>query len=278
MTSQETEKPADSRGDVLMMDELRLQLGQHPWLTHVQLLKEVGSTNDLALEAGRRGAVEGSVWAADRQTKGRGRYGRAWESAHPLGLWMTVLLRPDWLAQAPPRLTLVASVAAARAVEKTISRACSIKWPNDLVVDGRKLGGILIETALDLEGRLFAAVGIGVNVHQQENDFSDAVRGKAISLIQAAEKEDSVKRITLLMHLLQELERTCRQDVEEVILEWKARCQSLGGLVRVQEDARLIEGVLVDIDHDGAALIRLSSGYVERIASGEIIHVSPTTQ
>lgn len=260
--------------DLLTFDILAEKLNAHPWLELIHLLEETGSTNDLALEAGRSGASEGNIWVADRQTKGRGRHGRVWESK-PMGLWMSILLKPEWLARFPQRLTLMASVATARAIEEMIGRACSIKWPNDLMVDGKKLVGILVETAKNNQGELFAALGIGINLHQREEDFGENLRGKATSLIQLASNAESVKRVTLLASLLRELKEIYQQDIQETVIEWKKRCQSFGGLVRVQDDARTVEGVLVDIDSEGAALIRLSSGCVQEIRSGEIVSIHP---
>ena len=149
------------------------------------LLAETSSTNDVAREQARRGGKAGFVVAASRQTKGRGRLGRNWESPSDRGLYVSILLRPDLAVADAGRLTILSSVAAVDAVEAISGLRPQIKWPNDLVVNGRKLAGLLIETEPEGARVAFAVVGLGINVRQSAEDFSPEVRGLATSLFLA---------------------------------------------------------------------------------------------
>ncbi len=138
------------------------------------LLAETTSTNDVARDQGRRGEPAGFVIAASRQTAGRGRLGRAWESPPGSGLYVSILLRPDLHAGETSRLPILASVAAVDAVEAVTGTRPQIKWPNDLLLGERKLGGLLVETEMAGSRLAFAVIGIGLNVRHAAGDFSPA--------------------------------------------------------------------------------------------------------
>ena len=168
-------------GDRLVADHLKAGLGGCHLGNELVVVEETGSTNDLAWEAAARGAREGFVVFAERQTAGRGQYGRRWESAPNQGLWFSVLLRPSLTLPESPQLTsLLAKVLAATLSEET-GCAASIKAPNDIYMAGRKIAGVLVEGRI-IDQNYVAVAGIGVNVNQQLYQFPFELQATAGSL------------------------------------------------------------------------------------------------
>jgi BirA family transcriptional regulator, biotin operon repressor / biotin---[acetyl-CoA-carboxylase] ligase len=152
-----------------------------PWGFPRRWLAETESTNDVARDWAIDGAPEGAVVTADRQIRGRGRRERKWESPSGTGLYASFILRPGWLAKKAPDLAIVAGMAAFHALEKAGVKNLRVKWPNDILANGRKICGVLVEPRIG-EGRIeFAVVGIGINVGQGTNDFPPDLREIATS-------------------------------------------------------------------------------------------------
>ncbi|PZR75677.1 MAG: biotin--[acetyl-CoA-carboxylase] ligase [Chthoniobacterales bacterium] len=190
-------------GDRLIADELRAGLGEGRIGNEIVIVEEARSTNDLAWEAAERGASEGFVVFAERQTAGRGQYGRRWESAPYQGLWFSVLLRPAMSLRDSPQLTsLLADVVAATIREQT-GCAASIQPPNDIYVEGRKVAGVLVEGRTARDGSYVAVAGIGINVNQTIEDFPEELRASAGSLAMATGRK--IARVNLAIALLQRL-------------------------------------------------------------------------
>ncbi len=233
------------------------------------LLAETASTNDVAREQGRKGAHSGLVVAAARQTKGRGRLGRAWESPSAGGLYVSLLLRPDLAMPEAGRLTILSSVAMVDAVETVASVRPRIKWPNDLMLDGHKLGGLLIETE-PKGGRVgFAVVGIGLNVRQTAEDFSARVRGLATSLYLA--RGHLYRRADLLVALLHAFERRLARPFDEAREAWiAAGSLTLGQRVTLTTTRGRRHGQAIGLDESGALLLRGAAGEIETITAGDM--------
>jgi BirA family biotin operon repressor/biotin-[acetyl-CoA-carboxylase] ligase len=232
------------------------------------LLAETASTNDVARERGRKGEPGGFVVAAARQTAGRGRLGRRWESARGCGLYVSILLRPEWPSGETGRLTILGSVAAVDAVEAISGLRPQIKWPNDLMVRGRKLGGLLIETETMGRSLAFAVIGIGLNVGHREDDFSPEVRGLATSLFLATGQGH--RRADLLVALLQAFERRLTRPFAEVREAWTASSLTLGQRVELTTARGRRHGQAMGLDDSGALLLRSDSGEVETITAGDM--------
>jgi BirA family transcriptional regulator, biotin operon repressor / biotin---[acetyl-CoA-carboxylase] ligase len=168
--------------DRLIATELRAGLDGRRIGSEIVVVEETASTNDLAWEAAERGAAEGFVVFAERQTKGRGQYGRRWESSPYQGLWLSVLLRPAMTLRESPRLTsLLAEVVSATIAAET-GTAPTIKPPNDIYIAGRKVAGVLVEGRNTGAGSYVAVAGIGINVNQMIDDFPEELRATAGSL------------------------------------------------------------------------------------------------
>ena len=144
-------------------------------------LAETASTNDVAREWALTGAPDGALVVAARQTRGRGRRERTWDSPAGTGLYASFVLRPDWPADQAPNLAIVAGMAAFRALEKAGVRDLRMKWPNDVLANGRKICGVLVEPRLGAERIEFAVAGIGINVGQGADDFPPDLRQPATS-------------------------------------------------------------------------------------------------
>ena len=235
------------------------------------LLHETASTNDVARAAARRGAQAGLVVAATRQTRGRGRLGRVWESSPGGGLYVSLLLRPDLTPAQAGQLTVLASVAAADAVETVSGLRPRIKWPNDLFLDGRKLGGLLLETETTADRLAFAVVGIGINVRQAESDFSPAVQALATSLFLATGQ--LFRRADLLIALLHAFTQRLAQPFTEVRAAWTESSLTLGQQVTLQTAHGRCEGQAIGLDPSGALQLRTATGEIETITAGDLLPI-----
>ena len=152
----------------------------------LEVVAEIGSTNDAIMAAGHAGEPEGLAILADRQTSGRGRLGRSWTSLPGVGIYTSILLRPSVPPLQAPLLTLMAGLAAAEAIEHVARIEPRLKWPNDLLVEGRKLVGILTEMSTMGQRIGHVAIGVGINVHHRRSDFPESVRETATSISLAA--------------------------------------------------------------------------------------------
>ncbi|MCE0484574.1 MAG: biotin--[acetyl-CoA-carboxylase] ligase [Methylacidiphilales bacterium] len=232
------------------------------------LLAETASTNDVARDQARRGARAGFVVAAGCQTRGRGRMGRAWESPPERGLYVSILLRPDFPIAQVGRLTSLASVAAVDAVETLSGLRPRIKWPNDLLLDGKKLAGLLIETEPAGPRIAFAVIGIGINLRHAAADFSPEIRPLATSLYLVTGR--LFRRADLLVSLLQAMEHRLKEPFDSVREAWAASSLNLGQQVTLTTARGEKHGQVLGLDESGALLLRAPSGEIEIITAGDM--------
>ncbi|MES2569569.1 MAG: biotin--[acetyl-CoA-carboxylase] ligase, partial [Verrucomicrobiota bacterium] len=263
-----------SAPDRLIADDLWARLGPSTLVRDIVVFKETDSTNDLAARLGRNGAAGGVAIFAERQNAGRGRFGRRWQSADSLGLWESILLRPEWPVAHWPRLTTCVAVAIAWAIEKTLhlpGGRVEIKWPNDLQIGGKKIAGILIETGADRSLRPFAVVGFGINANHGSADFPEELSGKASSLREIEGK--AVDRAALAVAIFQELEAwlpLIGNGFERIIAEATRRSCIVGGWIRLRGADALIEGVAEGLDPEGRLLVRDGGGTLHCLSGGEV--------
>ena len=191
--------------DRLIAAELRARLEGWRIGNEIVVVEEARSTNDLAWEAVARGTPEGFVVFAERQTAGRGQYGRRWESAPYQGLWLSVLLRPLMTLRESPQLTLLLAEVVAETITQETGCGATIKPPNDIHVAGRKVAGVLVEGRTANDGSYVAVAGIGLNVNQTLKDFPEELRATAGSLAMATGRR--IDRTELAITLLRNLER-----------------------------------------------------------------------
>ena len=181
--------------DRLIATELRAGLEGLRIGNEIVVVEETESTNDLVWKAVERGVPEGFVVFAERQTKGRGQYGRQWESAPYLGLWFSILLRPALTLAQSPKLTVQLAEAVAATIAEETGCAPTIKWPNDIYVSERKVAGVLVEGRTASDGSYVAVAGIGINVNQTIEDFPEELREIAGSLATTTGKKFSRSKL-----------------------------------------------------------------------------------
>jgi len=244
--------------------EFESSAGAAPWVRRVVAVPELDSTNAEALRLAAAGEPEGLVIVTDAQTSGRGRLGRTWWAEPGTSLLASWLLRPTLEPERLPLLSLVAGLAAARAASAAGGVEVRLKWPNDLLLDGRKLGGILSES----DGRGAVVVGLGVNVRQDV--FPDDIRETATSL--AAGGGRTPARAWLLAATLSGFGARM-EEPQNALDDYRAMCDTLGRAVRVERnDAPTLEGEAVGITDTGALVLETSSGPAV-IAAGDVVHL-----
>ncbi len=240
----------------------------------IRFYREVESTNDVAFDLAKEGATEGTVIIADTQTKGRGRLQRKWISPPGFNLYMSIIFRPSISSKDASILTLVSSVALFEAVN-SYGIKCQIKWPNDLLINRRKVAGVLTEMELDGERVEFVLVGLGINLNMTRvvmNNLMGEVSEIATSVREELGHEvDRSEFAANLINLLEKwYEELNSKGKATIIDEWKKRWGDLNKRVRVRIDRNLIEGIACDLDQNGFLLIRRDNGKVERIIAGDV--------
>ncbi|HEY9072498.1 MAG TPA: biotin--[acetyl-CoA-carboxylase] ligase, partial [Desulfobaccales bacterium] len=254
----------------LLPEEVALGLKTRRLLGPVHHFDELASTNDLAKELATRGAPEGTLVVAESQTRGRGRLGRQWDSPPGTGLYVSLLLRPELPPTEMPQITLTTAVAVARAVSRVTGVTPGIKWPNDLLLDGKKLGGILTEMETESDRIRHLVVGLGLNVNNPA--FPEELAAIATSLALATGR--SYSRVRLLQAWLEEFEelygRFLAQEFAGILDEWRSLAVTLGQRVTVRQGPRTICGLALEVAPDGALLLETDSGVIVRVTSGEI--------
>ena len=197
-----------SQRDSLRDEKLRTALTDSHIGNKIVVVEETSSTNDLVWQMAQQGSPEGLVVFAESQTGGRGQRGNRWESAAHLGLWFSILLRPQIAPADSARLTVWTAKAVALTIAEKIGIHARIKLPNDVYLDSRKVGGLLVEMRVEKDGGYAAIVGIGVNVNQTDSDFSEQLRQSAGSLAMAAGRK--LDRQVLALALLRKLDQSYR--------------------------------------------------------------------
>jgi BirA family biotin operon repressor/biotin-[acetyl-CoA-carboxylase] ligase len=232
----------------------------------------VESTNSEARRLGQEGAPDGTVVVSEAQTMGRGRRGRFWASPSGKGLYLSILLRPQCVPEALAGLTLVTGVSVAAAIRATGLQP-QLKWPNDVLLDHRKAGGILTEAVFKQNGVDFAVVGIGLNVNTAQHEFPEGVRDLATSL--RVSLGEQVSRTRLLQRLLHEqeqwYERFTSGDFEDILETWRQFDTTLGEMVEVVLPEKRFVGVAESLDKDGALLVRDGQGKLVRVVAGDVV-------
>ncbi len=258
--------------DLLLPEEISLGLNTHFIGKHVLYREEVTSTQDVAGELAQRGVEEGMVVISERQTRGRGRKGRSWDSPAGGGIYLSIVLRPNFSLTQVIQIPLIAGVAVSRAIKRVTPLQPRIKWPNDITIGGKKVGGILTETSSEIDRVNYIVLGIGINVNTQRSLLPEPIRVVATSL--AEECGEYVSRVRFLQCLLAEFETLYNEFLvsgfDTIRKEWKALDNTIGSWVKVSSGEEEIEGEALDIDREGFLLIRKKDGDVKRIISGDV--------
>lgn len=257
--------------DAMLPEEIASGLKTHVMGRRMVCKSETPSTQALAKALAAQGAAEGTIVVAETQSGGRGRVGRAWSSPRG-GIYFSVILRPDIKPGEALRLPLVAGIAVAQAIKRETDLEPRLKWPNDILIDSKKVGGILTEMSAEMDRLDWVIIGIGLNVNTLRGSFPHEVEESATSLMEAGGKE--IPRIKLLQGILAEFESLygslAESGVEPLRLRWKALSNTIGRHVVVTLPSGQIKGLAEDIDSDGALILKLGNGALERIVAGSI--------
>jgi len=257
--------------DRLTAQELSWNLQTEKIGRRIHAYDTADSTMDIAHRLAAAGEPEGSVVFAEGQGRGRGRMGRTWISPKGKGIYCSVILRPPLQLTEIPKITLMAAVAVARTVEAGTALRPEIKWPNDLLIGGKKLAGILTELNAEINRVNYVVLGIGMNV----NTPADKLPAHGTSLAQ--ELGEKVNRLELARRLLEQLDKTYAQFLREgmppVLEAWRGFAGFLGRRVRVVVEGRVLDGQALDVDPSGALLVRTDTGLVESVSAGEVLLV-----
>jgi len=255
-----------SSPDLLLPYEFT-ELGQR-----IHYFPKIGSTMDAARELARRGAREGTIVIAESQAHGRGRLSREWLSPEG-GIYFTLILRPRISPVYAPRISLMASVAVATTIRKLFSLRAELKWPNDVLIEGGKVCGILAEMDAETDVVNFVNLGIGINANTSIRQFES----KAISLKDALGRE--ISRKELLGALLMEIERQQALLMEADLLEeWKKLSATLNKDVQIVGPGEVIVGRAIDVDTTGALIIKERNGSLKKAVAGDCIHLREEAQ
>ncbi|WP_033541212.1 biotin--[acetyl-CoA-carboxylase] ligase [Planococcus sp. CAU13] len=238
----------------------------------IEWIATCDSTQIIAHQLAQQGVPDGTAVLAEEQTAGRGRMARKWDSAYGKGIWMSVILRPDVPLHRAPQFTLVAAVAVVRAIEEVTGLRPDIKWPNDILLNGKKCTGILTELQSDADGIQALIIGIGLNANQDAGDFSDEVKDIATSL--KMEAGQAVSRQQLVRAMLFYLEHYTAIYINEgfgvLKMMWESYSTTIGKPVRARMAKETLEGIAEGITDEGVLQLRTPDGRLHGIYSADI--------
>lgn len=253
--------------------EIQNHLDAHPWKDRIVLEDHVDSTNNLAKQLASAGAPAGTCVLAETQTAGRGRRGRSFASPGGMGVYLSIILRPDAKPDELMHLSACVAVAAAEAVEALTGLHAGIKWVNDLVADGKKLSGILTELSLEMEsGRVqYAVAGIGINCCQCAADFPPELADFATSIaMQTGADPDRNALAAALIHSLFCMSDGLLSQRRQWMDRYRARCVTLGKQVRILWPEGAREAVALGLREDAALEVEYADGSRDTVSSGEV--------
>lgn len=232
---------------------------------------QVTSTNDIAFSLARSGSPEGTLVIAEEQTRGKGRLGRDWYSPPGLGLWFSIILRPEITAYESSTVSLAVALAVAGVIRDSYGVEARIKWPNDVLVGPKKICGILTEAEFCEDSVEFVVVGAGINVLHAEGDFPEELRDIATSI--SIESRSEVDRVDVISRVLRAVEdkygHLCRNGFEGIRREILPLSSLMGRMTKVVTGNGTTEGVAVDIDETGALILRRENGLNEKVIAGD---------
>jgi BirA family biotin operon repressor/biotin-[acetyl-CoA-carboxylase] ligase len=239
----------------------------------IYYLDRCTSTMDIAIQLAGDNPAEGTLVISESQTKGKGRLGRHWVSPKYKGIYLTLILKPKVSPGESAVLTLLAAVSVCEALKVSSAITASIKWPNDILINNKKFGGILTEIEAELDRVHFVFIGIGLNVN---NEAQELLRG-AVSLRSASHSQQKFNRAEILREILRKIEENYiifqKKGSPAILDKWKALNITLGKRVKISCGKEHTEGVAVGIDIDGGLLVRADSGKVRKFMSGDVTHL-----
>jgi len=253
-------------------NEIKIGLKTRKMGHHVHFEETVTSTQKIAQTLANEGAEEGTIVVAEQQTNGRGRMARQWYSPSGTGIWMSLIIRPNIAVQATPQLTLLTAVAIVQAIEEITPLKPDIKWPNDILINGKKLVGILTELQAEADRVHSIIIGTGINVNQSITDFPEELHHVATSIHLETNKQWD--RAQLIQEILLKFENLyslyLAQGFRPIKLLWEGYAVSLQKPITARTINGTVEGKAIGINDAGVLLIQTSDGSVKQIYSADI--------
>jgi BirA family biotin operon repressor/biotin-[acetyl-CoA-carboxylase] ligase len=231
----------------------------------------VSSTNDVAKALALKGAQEGTVIIAETQTGGRGRMDREWFSPNG-GLWFSIILKPKAKAKEVSKITLTVGLAIAKALKRQFNLNVELKWPNDVLINGKKVCGILLESVTYGEAVKIVVVGVGLNANISLAKFPRYIRDSLTSLKEEMKKDVALEPLLceVLYHIECEYAFFLKGEFKRILSEWKALASLIGKEVEVTDFSGNFRGLAEDVDAEGSLIVRLSNGSVKRVSVGNV--------
>ena len=258
--------------DKLLPDEIAFGLKTEVIGKKIVLYDSTSSTNNIAYRMALDGADEGTVVLAEYQEHGKGRMNRIWYSPHSKNILLSVVLRPHIEPYYAPLITIMSAVSVAFAIRECTALWASIKWPNDVLVNGKKVAGSLLEQKTELDKVDFIIIGIGINANMDQCDLSKEIKRSATSLkILKGEKIDRINLVKKLLFFLEKkyiMIKNAQHD--DIIKEWIDLSCSFGKRIIVKHGKNRLEGVAVGIEQNGSLLLKDDSGVIHNVLSGDL--------
>ncbi|GIN38161.1 biotin--[acetyl-CoA-carboxylase] ligase [Heyndrickxia oleronia] len=258
--------------DRVTENEIRLGLKTSKLGSMIQYLDTIDSTQKVAHQLAQEGCPEGTIVVAEEQTNGRGRLTRHWHSPKFTGIWMSIVLRPKLPPFKAPQFTLITAVAVVQAIEQLCDLQPEIKWPNDILIKGKKVTGILTELQADSDKIHSIIIGIGINVNQTREDFPEELHSVATSI--AIENGGKLSRSILIQQILANLEKYYQIYLEKgfapLKLLWESYAISIGKDIIARTVNEVIAGKAIGISDEGVLKIQDKNGVIHDIYSADI--------
>ena len=261
-----------NKTNIVLPYEIRSNLQTNYMGKKIYFFKEVDSTNLVAKKLANEGAAEGTIVIAGRQRRGKGSRGKKWISPSG-GVWMTIILRPDVEPNKAPQLTLVTGVAVAETLIQELGLDVEIKWPNDILIDNKKVSGILTEVKTNIVGVEYVLVGIGIDLNI---DIPPELSDTATSL--QAELEKEIMGAELIQKFLKKFEDNYNEfkagNFPYILNKWRNLSGTVGKYVELHRKGGVIRGEAVGISKNGRLVLEMDNGTLKKVISGECIHIN----
>lgn len=257
--------------DLLTATEIGYKLGTKVMGRTIHAYNSVHSTNDIAARLATEGAIEGTIITSEIQTKGRGRLSRSWHSPPETGIYASIILRPEFASEQAPGLSIMTALALADTIETYCQDQTKIKWPNDVLISGRKVAGVLTELAAEGRRIEHVVIGVGINVNHRAEDFPKELRSTATSVRRVTRRKQS--RVELFQRFLVRFEREYNGYKKRGLRTSRTRLRwyssLIGRQVKLALGRKIIEGTALDIAADGSLILETEQGRVT-LSSGEV--------
>jgi BirA family biotin operon repressor/biotin-[acetyl-CoA-carboxylase] ligase len=255
-------------------NEIKLGLKTNILGKEIVYFDETTSTNDVAFALAIDGALDGTLVIADSQTKGKGRLDRKWFSPKGTSILASLIVRPKIPLSHSGNITLITTISIVQAIRHITNLTAMIKWPNDIIVNDRKVSGILVESKIEMNRANFFVVGFGVNVNIPKNDFPEEILETSTSL--GIEGQQEVSRVQLLQEILYQLESRYTELMDgsiDFLQEWKNLSVTIGRRVKIERPDEILFAKALDIDKNGALIIQLDSGEIQSIMNDDLVRI-----